>query len=77
MDDMERRCNVVGVQALLREVVFGIFIKLSRIDQRVLYKLRRRDDRGFFGVRGLSAIILIGKSTNRLSPAGVSTSLKS
>jgi hypothetical protein len=28
MDGMERRCNVGEVQALSREIVFGIFIKL-------------------------------------------------
>ena len=39
MDGRERRYDVGGVRALPREVVFGIFIKLFRIDQRVLYTL--------------------------------------
>jgi hypothetical protein len=30
MDVLERRCNVGGVQALPREVVFGIFNKLFK-----------------------------------------------
>jgi hypothetical protein len=53
------------------------FHQAVRIDQRVLYKLRRQGDWDSFGIRGLSTIFLHGKSTNRLSPARVSTSSRS